>query len=100
MAGAPRREGPDGSVFEALGKNYEMAAHATAGASHAAALPDEFIDRFAVAGPSASCVARLSERIDAGAERLVLVPGSRDADRNELLGSIARLASEVLPRLR
>ena len=68
--------------------------------SHAAALPDEFIDRFAVAGPSEYCVGRLAELVDAGAERLVLVPGSRDADRGELVASMARVASEVLPKLR
>ena len=100
MAGAPRLDSPDASVFEALGRDYDMAAHASAVASHAAALPDEFIDRFAIAGPSNHCVARLSELIEAGAERLVLVPGSRDADRNELVASMGRLASAVLPALR
>ena len=100
MAGAPRQSGPDGAVFESLGKGYDMSGHATAAASHAAALPDEFIDRFAVAGPSEYCAGRLAELIDAGAERLVLVPGSRDADRGELTGSMTRLANEVLPKLR
>lgn len=101
MAGAPAKtEGPDASVYESLGTDYDMAGHATAGSPHAAALPDEFIDRFAVAGPSEHCASRLSELIEAGAERLVLVPGSRDADRNELVASMARLADEVLPALR
>ena len=46
------------------------------------------------------CVSRLSELVEAGAERLVLVPGSRDADQGELVASMGRLATEVLPRLR
>lgn len=100
MAGAPKKNTSDDAVFRALGKNYDMAGHATAGASHAQALPDEFIDRFAVAGPSEHCVSRLSELLDAGIERLVLVPGSRDADMNEVMASMNRLASEVLPKLR
>lgn len=100
MAGAPRVGGPDSAVFEALGRDYDMAGHATAGAEHAAALPDEFTDRFAVAGPPDHCVARLSALVEAGAERLVLVPGSRDADRGDVLASVALLASKVLPRLR
>ena len=100
MPGAPRTDGPDAAVFEAVGRDYDMAGHATAGAPHAAALPDEFIDRFAVAGPSEHCVTRLSELVEAGAERLVLVPGSRDANQGELVASMGRLATEVLPRLR
>jgi 5,10-methylenetetrahydromethanopterin reductase len=100
MAGAPTTASPDAAVFESLGTDYDMAGHATAGSAHAAALPDDFIDRFAVAGPSEHCIARLSELIEAGAERLVLVPGSRDADRGELVASIARLAADVLPALR
>ena len=100
MGGAPTKDGPDATIFEALGSDYDMAGHAAAGSAHAAALPDDFIDRFAVAGPSEYCVARLSELIEAGAERLVLVPGSRDADRDELVASMARLAAEVLPALR
>lgn len=100
MAGAPSQTGPDAAVFESLGTDYDMAGHATAGSAHAAALPDEFIDRFAVAGPTDHCVARLSELIEAGAERLVLVPGSRDADREQMVSCMDRLATEVLPRLR
>ena len=100
MAGAPTTSSPDGAVFESLGSDYDMAGHATAGTAHAAALPNEFIDRFAVAGPSEHCVRRLSELVEAGVERLVLVPGSRDADRGELVASMARLADEVLPQLR
>ena len=100
MSGAPRRDGPDGAVYEALGRDYDMAGHATASASHAAALTDEFIDRFSVAGPVEHCVSRLSELVEAGAERLVLVTGSRDADPGELFGSMERIASEVLPELR
>lgn len=101
MSGAPARTaGPDATVYQSLGRDYDMAGHASAGSAHAAALPDDFIDRFAVAGPSDHCAGRLSELVEAGAQRLVLVPGSRDADRDELVSSIARLADEVLPALR
>jgi 5,10-methylenetetrahydromethanopterin reductase len=100
MDGAPTASSSDAAVYESLGADYDMAGHASAGSAHAAALPDEFIDRFAVAGSSEHCVERLSELIEAGADRLVLVPGSRDADRSELVASMARLASDVLPELR
>ena len=100
MAGAPEVRGPDTRLFQTLGRDYDMAGHATAGAGHAAALPDDFLDRFAVAGPVDHCVTRLSELVEAGAERLVLVPGSRDADSGDVLASMELLASAVLPRLR
>lgn len=100
MDGAPKQNTDDDSVFEALGKDYDMAGHAKATASHAQALSDEFIDRFSVAGPSEYCVSRLAELFDAGVEQLVLVPGSRDAEGGEVMASMNRLASEVLPKLR
>lgn len=103
MDGAPSKSGPenpDAAVYQSLGTDYDMADHATAGSAHAVALPDEFIDRFAVAGSTEHCISRLSELVEAGAERLVLVPGSRDADPAEIFASMTLLASDVLPRLR
>ncbi len=100
MAGAPRKAGPDGAVFESIGSGYDMEGHGSAGSSHAASLPDEFIDRFAIAGPVEHCVARLSEMVEAGAERLVVVPGSRDADPATIFANLASLATDVLPELR
>lgn len=100
MDGAPTKDSADAAVFESLGSNYDMDGHGSSGSTHAAALPDEFIERFAVAGPVEHCVARLSELVEAGAERLVLVPGSRDADSGEVFANLGRLASDVLPQLR
>lgn len=100
MAGAPSTDSPDASVFEALGRDYDVTGHAAATADHATALPDDFIDRFSVAGPVEHCVARLSELVEAGAERLVLIPGSSDADPGDIVANVALLAADVLPRLR
>ena len=100
MAGAPKKEGADGEIFEAIGTDYDMDGHGSSSSSHAKALPDEFIDRFAVTGPAETCVARLAEMIEAGADRLVLVPGSRDVDPAEVAGNLGRLSADVLPALR
>ena len=100
MAGAPGTNTADDAVFESIDKNYDMSGHASADAAHAASLPDDFIDRFAVTGPVGHCISRLSEMVEAGAERLVVVPGSRGADSGEVGASLGRLASEVLPALR
>ena len=101
MPGAPRvADDSMAPTFEAIGKDYDMAGHARADSTHASTLTDDFLDVFAVVGPVDDCVSRLSSLIDVGLDRIVMVPGSRDADQHELMGSIARLSGEVLPRLR
>jgi 5,10-methylenetetrahydromethanopterin reductase len=101
MAGASRvADESMAPTFEALGKSYDMVDHARADSAHASNLTDEFIDAFAVAGPVDECVSRLSALMEVGLDRIVMVPGSRDADRAELMGSIGRLSEEVLPGLR
>jgi 5,10-methylenetetrahydromethanopterin reductase len=100
MPGAPTATLADRTTFERLGADYRLAGHATAGAAHAAALDDAFLDRFAVVGTAAACAARLRTLLDVGLDRLVIVPGSRDAPPAEMLGVLERLASEVIPALR
>jgi len=101
MAGAaPVADSAMASTFETLGRDYDMSAHARADSTHASALSDDFLDAFAVAGPVDECVTRLSALMEVGVDRIVMVPGSRDADRDELVASIGRLGQEVLPRLR
>lgn len=101
MDGAPPvADASMASTFAALGRDYDMANHAKASSAQGASLSDGFIDAFAIAGPVPHCIDRLSELVEAGVDRIVMVPGSRDADMIELLGSIGRLAAEVIPRLR
>jgi 5,10-methylenetetrahydromethanopterin reductase len=101
MAGASRVANESmAPTFEALGSGYNMADHARADSTHASTLTDEFLDAFAIAGPVDDCVARLSALMEVGLDRIVMVPGSRDADRAELMSSIGRISEEVLPRLR
>ena len=88
------------ATFAALGREYDMANHARADSAQGAALSDAFIDAFAIAGPVPYCIDRLAELVELGVDRIVMVPGSRDADMIELLGSIGRLAAEVIPQLR
>lgn len=90
----------DRKVFEALGETYDMAHHGMRSATHARHIDNDFIDRFGVAGDTDYCTSRLGELLDAGAERLVIVAGSRDADPGEFFNSNARLMHEVVPALR
>jgi 5,10-methylenetetrahydromethanopterin reductase len=90
----------DRAVVERLRADYDEAGHGLTTADHAASLPDAFLDRFAVAGPPEHCVARLRELIGLGLDRVIVVPGSRDADPDVLATSDESFATEVLPRLR
>jgi 5,10-methylenetetrahydromethanopterin reductase len=65
---------------EQLRTGYDEARHGHADAPHARALEDEFIDRFAVVGDIPSVAERLREITALGIERIIVVPGSLDAD--------------------
>ena len=59
-----------------------------------------FLTRFAVAGSPEECLARLRQLAALGLDRIVVVPGSRDADPARLARSNDRFARQVLPALR
>ncbi|MDA3040879.1 MAG: LLM class flavin-dependent oxidoreductase [Actinomycetota bacterium] len=100
MAGADTSGLEDASVFESVAANYDMANHARSGAAHAAAIDDDFVDRFAIAGPSDYCVERLDSLLDLGLDHLTFVTASRDADPAQAQAGNDRIATEVLPQLR
>jgi 5,10-methylenetetrahydromethanopterin reductase len=83
-----------------LAANYDESRHGQAAAAHARKLADDFIDRFAVVGPSDEVADRLGGLADLGIERLIVVPGSLDADPAAVDESNQRFAAEVLPALR
>jgi 5,10-methylenetetrahydromethanopterin reductase len=90
----------DREVVERVGEAYDERAHGLSDAGHATLLPDDFLDRFAVVGDAETCTRRLRELLALGLERIVMVPGSRDADPALVAESNERFASEVLPALR
>jgi 5,10-methylenetetrahydromethanopterin reductase len=92
--------GQDRAVVEELGKAYEEAGHGLRTASHAAVLPDAFLERFSVVGPAGHCAERLRELVELGLDRLIMVPASRDADPELVAASNRSFAEDVLPRLR
>lgn len=100
MAGARTAGLRDQAIFESIGANYDMDNHARIGAAHTSFLDDEFIDRFAVAGPSDYCVDRLGQLLELGLDRLVFITLSGDADPEEVAAGNLRLTAEVLPQLR
>jgi 5,10-methylenetetrahydromethanopterin reductase len=65
----------------------------------AQSLDVDFIERFAVAGPAEEVRERLAAIADVGISRLIVVPGSLDADPAAIEESNARFAEAVLPDL-
>lgn len=90
----------DRVAIDRVDRSYDEKRHGLLTASQSATLDDAFLDRFAVAGPSQYCVDRLLELLELGLDRLVIVPGSRDADPALLRETSERFSREVLPALR
>jgi 5,10-methylenetetrahydromethanopterin reductase len=86
--------------IERLGAAYREAQHGQSAGAAAQGLSDEFIDRFAVCGAVDEVTERLLALRDLGLERLIVVPGSLDADPRALAEANARFEREVLPALR
>jgi 5,10-methylenetetrahydromethanopterin reductase len=86
--------------IEQLGEAYREAQHGQSASAAAKSLSDEFIDRFAVCGPVDEVTERLLALRALGLERLIIVPGSLDADPQALTESNARFEREILPALR
>lgn len=84
--------------IDALASDYDESRHGQGAAPHARALGDDFVDRFAVAGTAEEVAERLRAIAALGIERVVVVPGSLDADPALVDASIERLATEVLGR--
>lgn len=57
------------------------------------------MDRFAVCGPPGEVAERLARLGELGIERVIVVPGSLDADPAAVEESNERFAAEVLPKL-
>jgi 5,10-methylenetetrahydromethanopterin reductase len=78
---------------------YRESGHGQAASAAARGLSDEFIDRFAVCGPAAEVAERLRGFAALGIERLIVVPGSLDADPSALAAADEAFDREVLPAL-
>ena len=83
-----------------LASEYDESRHGRSSAPAARRLEDGFINRFAVCGPAEEVAERLAALGDLGIERVIVVPGSLDADPAVVEESNERFADEVLPALR
>ncbi|HLM30062.1 MAG TPA: LLM class flavin-dependent oxidoreductase [Solirubrobacterales bacterium] len=86
--------------IELLADDYDESRHGHGNAPAARRLDDEFIDRFAVVGTAEEVAERLREIEALGIERVIVVPGSLDADPAAVEESNVRFGEGVLPALR
>lgn len=90
----------DREVARALAESYDLHAHGASGARHAAALDDDFVDRFGVVGPSEQVAERLIELIGLGLDHIVVVGHGRNTPADVFAESSRRFGMEVLPVVR
>lgn len=88
------------AVLGELHDRYDMDHHFTHGSPQSAALTDEAIDAFGIAGPPDHCVERLRALLALGLTKLVVMGGGIGMDRDAARSSHDLFVREVLPALR
>lgn len=86
--------------LEAIHDAYDMSRHYSHGSAQAAAVSDEVIDDFSVAGPTSYCVERLQALVELGVRRIVVQAGVARGDPEQMQAARRRLVEEVLPSVR
>jgi 5,10-methylenetetrahydromethanopterin reductase len=84
-------------VLEDVRENYDMKAHTHGDSRQAAALTEQFLDRFAVIGSPQTCVERLQEIIDLGITRIIITSVGRSTAEAEAERARELFEREVLP---
>jgi len=95
-----RLPGPLQGAAGYLRTHYDMREHTSSAAAHAAALSDEFIDWFAIAGPADTAVPRFRQLAALGLDFCYVIAGSANVPREVTSASLLGLAQDVLPALR
>src|SRR5271154_1616427 len=90
----------DRAVAQKVGETYDMSRHTRADAGHAQFIDDAFVDRFAIAGPSAHCVERFEALLKLGLDHLIIVGPGSDVGPSDQMQHLGLFAREVLPVLK
>jgi 5,10-methylenetetrahydromethanopterin reductase len=90
----------DRAVAQKIGETYDMTRHTRGDAGHAQYIDDAFVDRFAIAGPSAHCVKRFETILKLGLDHLIIVGPGADVAPSDAMQSVGFFRREVLPILK
>ena len=83
-----------------LRAHYDMRDHTRTGVAHTAGISDEFVDWFAIAGPSDVALPRFRQLAALGLDYCYVVAGSSNIPRELASASLVGLAQEIIPALR
>ncbi len=93
-------DGRNAEVFERVRDSYDMTRHGVRASDQVSAMPDWFIDRHTIVGPSSVCVDRLTELFELGINRLLLPLNSlQEGMKDEIDSTYRRLSREVIPAM-
>src|SRR3989442_177973 len=95
-----RLPAPLAAAARYLREHYDMRNHTRTGVPHTAGIGDEFVDWFAIAGPPEVARERFGRLAALGLDFCHVIPGSTGMPREVAVGSLQRLAGEVIPALR
>ena len=84
-------------MLASLHDGYDMKAHTRADSSQAALLDDDFVDRFAIAGPPDYCLERLGRLASLGIEKVAISGPTAGTDPVEARRAMALLRTTKLP---
>jgi len=88
----------DRAVFQQLHDGYDMKAHTRADSNQAMLLTDEFIDRFAIAGPPEHVIERLQALQSLGLDKIVISGPTAGVDYSEARTAMTLADEVVLPQ--
>jgi 5,10-methylenetetrahydromethanopterin reductase len=90
----------DEDTLARLHDGYDMTQHTRADSGQARLLPDDFIDRFAIAGDVEHCVRRLEALRALGIDKVFVSGPTAGTNRDEARRAMTLADEELLPRLR
>lgn len=85
------------AVLNSLHDGYDMKAHTRADSSQAGLLDDEFVDRYAIAGPPDYCIERLLALQGLGIDKVAVSGPTAGTDAGEARRAMALLDEAVVP---
>jgi 5,10-methylenetetrahydromethanopterin reductase len=83
-------------VLQMLHDGYDMKAHTRGDSVQATLLNDEFVDRYAIAGPPDYCIARLQQLEALGIDKVIISGPTAGTDRTEAHKALALLDETVV----
>ena len=91
-------DAPTMEVVEKIRKQYEYYEHMVVGTAHGDAVPDELVERFAIAGTPAEAREQLQRLVASGlVDEIALIPHTQDPkDRDRVI----RIVGDIIPQLK